>query len=302
MLKNPNMLRLLIVLAILAGIAAFACSSSGDSEERPTSIVLDNEGLVPIPGNSELVIGPNRFALALLNEDNRPILDEDVFLRFFYGEELKSEQQAGFTYAIPGANGFYTANVNFDAAGQWTVEAVLTQDGAETLVTFTFPVREESASPNVGDAAPASTNLTLATEPNIKRLSTDQEPEPALYETTVADAIALGKPVVVVFATPAFCQTRFCGPVVENVKEVRQDFLDTVTFIHIEPFDLDEEGQIVTTEDGGPSVSAPMLEWNLQTEPWVFVLNADGIVAARFEGAASPTELTAAIEAALGYY
>ncbi len=294
------MLRLLIILAVLASITAFACSNSDDSDKRPTSIVLDNEGLVPIPGNSELVIGPNRFAMALLNEDNRPILDEDVFLRFYYGEELKSEQQAGFTYAIPGANGFYTANVNFDAAGQWTVEAALTQDGEETIVTFPFSVREESISPNVGDAAPASTNLTLATEPNIKRLSTDQEPEPALYETTIADAITLGKPAVIVFATPAFCQTRFCGPVVENVKEVRQDFLDIVTFIHIEPFDLDEEGQIVAAEGGGPSVSAPMLEWNLQTEPWVFVLDADGIVAARFEGAASPAELTEALTAILG--
>ena len=294
------MLRVLIILAILASIAAIACGSSDDPDERPTAAVLDNEGLVPIPGNSELVIGPNRFAMALLNEDNSPILDEDVFLRFFFGEELKSEQQAIFIYAIPDANGFYTANVDFDAAGQWTVEVVLTQDGEETLVTFSFPVLEESAFPNVGDAAPASENLTLADEPNIKRLSTDQEPNTVFYETSIAEAVTLGKPAVVIFATPAFCTTRFCGPVLDNVKEIQVDFADQVSFIHIEPFGLDDDGQLLTADGGGPVVAPTTLEWNLQTEPWVYILDADGIISARIEGAASPEELTAAIEAALG--
>ena len=294
------MLRVLIILAILASIAAIACGSSDDPDERLTTAVFDNEGLVPIPGNSELVIGPNRFAMALLNEDNSPILDEDVFLRFFFGEELKSEQQAIFIYAIPDANGFYTANVDFDAAGQWTVEVVLTQDGEETLVTFSFPVLEESAFPNVGDAAPASENLTLADEPNIKRLSTDQEPNTVFYETSIAEAVTLGKPAVVIFATPAFCTTRFCGPVLDNVKEIQVDFADQVSFINIEPFGLDDDGQRLTADGGDPVVAPTTLEWNLQTEPWVYILDADGIISARIEGAASPEELTAAIEAALG--
>ena len=291
--------RLLIVFIALFSIAAFACSSDSN-DAQPTVLQLDNEGIIPIPGNSELIIGPNRFALALLEEDNTPILDETVVFRFFLGEELKSETPAGFTYAIPGANGFYTANVDFEAAGQWLVEAVLTRGAEEEVVPFSFPVREESLSPNIGDSVPASTNLTLATEPNIRRLSTDVDPEPALYETTVAEAVTLGRPAVVVFATPAFCQTRFCGPVVDNVKEVRQDFLDAVTFIHIEPFELDEDSGIVTAEGGGPIVAEPMLEWNLQTEPWIYILDAAGLVAARFEGAASPQELTQVLDELVG--
>ncbi len=291
--------RLLLILIALFSIAAFACSSDSD-DAQPTVLQLDNEGIVPIPGNSELIIGPNRFALALLDEDNSPILDESVVFRFYLGEELKSETPAGFTYAIPDANGFYTANVDFEAAGQWLVEAVLTRGGEEEVVPFSFSVREESLSPNVGDTVPASTNLTLATEPNIKRLSTDVDPEPALYETTVAEAVTLGRPAVVVFATPAFCQTRFCGPVVDNVKEVRQDFLDAVTFIHIEPFELDEDSGIVAAEGGGPIVAEPMLEWNLQTEPWIFILDSDGLVAARFEGAASPQELILVLDELVG--
>ena len=210
------------------------------------------------------------------------------------------EQQTGFTWAIIDSNGFYVANVDFDAPGQWTAEVILTTENDESTVTFTFPVLEQSAFPNVGDTAPASENLTLADEPNIKRLSTDQEPNTAFYETSIANAVTLGKPAVVIFATPAFCTTRFCGPVLDNVKEIQAGFADQVSFIHIEPFGLDDEGQLLTGDDGAPVVAPTTLEWRLQTEPWVYILDADGIVSARIEGAASPEELTAAIEAALG--
>ena len=293
MQRIPPMSRPLIALALLAAIVFVACG--GDSDQRSDSETT----ITPRPGNSELVVGANRFAFALADEAG-PILDGDVLLRLFFGEELKTEQQAGFTWAIPDEFGFYVASVDFDASGQWTAEIVLTKDGEETLVTFLFPVLEESAFPNVGDAAPASDNLTLADEPNIKRLSTDQDPDTVFYETSIADAVTLGKPAVVIFATPAFCQTQFCGPVLDNVKAVQPEFADAVTFIHIEPFELDDEGLQRKGEDGGPIVVPAALEWNLQTEPWVYFLDADGIISARIEGAASSEELTAGIEAALG--
>ncbi len=288
--------RFLVALALLAAIVFVACGG-GDSEGPPDS----EASITPRAGNSELVVGPNRFAFGLIDENGSSILDGDVLLRLFFGEEMKMEQETGFTWAIPDASGFYVADVDFDASGEWTAEVVLTQDGEETLVTFAFPVIAESTFPNVGDIAPASENLTLSDEPNIKRLSTDQEPNTAFYETSIATAVTLAKPAVVMFATPAFCQTQFCGPILDNVKEVQPDFADQVSFIHIEPFGLDDDSQLLTAEDGGPVVAPTTLEWNLQTEPWVFFLDADGIVSARIEGAASPEELTAAIEAALGW-
>ncbi|OGO52632.1 MAG: hypothetical protein A2148_06970 [Chloroflexi bacterium RBG_16_68_14] len=292
-------MRRLVILAAL-GLVAAACGGGGDDG----TLTLEEGGITPIPGNSELVVGPNRFALALIDVDNRPILEEpgtSVLLRFFFEDELKFEQDASFTWAIPDANGFFAASVDFDQAGQWQVEPVLTRDGEETGVRrFTFPVREESQYPDIGDPAPPSANLTLKEEPNIRRLSTDEEPEPALYQMTVAEALQAGKPLVVVFATPAFCQTRFCGPVVDNVEAMWQEYGDQGNFIHIEPFELDAEGQLAAGAQGGPVVSAPMLEWQLQTEPWVFVVDADGRIAARFEGTASPDEIRDAIQAALG--
>lgn len=290
-------LMFLAVLLVSSGLVASACGGGGDGEPKVS----------PLPGNTELVVGPNRFALGLADSENNPILGDagtSVHLRFFYGEELKSEHDATFTSAIPGAQGFFTANVDFDQAGQWTAEAVVTREGDESTVTFTFPVTEESQIPNIGDPAPPSINLTATDDPTLTTVSTDPEPEPALYEMTVSDALEAGRPFVVIFATPAFCVSRFCGPVVDTVKEVREDFADQVNFIHIEPFELDEEGALVTEPgpDGQPAPvpAEPALAWNLQTEPWIFIVGADGTIAARFELAASADELREAIQITLG--
>ena len=296
------MRRLTILAALLTilGLLVAACGGGGD-DGRPTPLTLTNEGIVPISANSELVVGPNRFALGLIDEENKPILGDagtSLHLSFYYTGELKAERDARFVWAIPNANGFFVANVEFDRAGTWEVEPLLTQDGEETTIRrFSFPVREEGQAPNIGDAAPTTNNLTLGREPNLKRLTTDQNPDQAFYQLTVAEALQAGKPFVVVFATPAFCQTRFCGPMLDNVKGLRAEFADRVNFIHIEPFELDAEGKLVASESGGPAVAAPTQDWKLQSEPWVFVVDAQGRIAARFEGAASPEELREAIKA-----
>lgn len=297
------MRRYLTLAALLTalGLLFAACGGGGDGTNGDSPAT--DGAIVPVSGNSELVLGANRFALGLLADSNQPILGEpgvSVRFRFFYEDESKGEQDASFVWAIPDITGFFVANVDFDQAGNWQVEAVVTQDGDETIVDrLSFSVRAESQVPNIGDAAPPSTNLTLSQEPNVKRLSTDQDPEPTFYQMTVADALAAGQPLLVVFATPAFCETRFCGPVVDNVKEVSPEFEDRLVFIHIEPFELDADGQLVTGEDGFPVPVGAVVEWNLPTEPWVFIIDAQGRITARFEGAAGPEELREAIKGVL---
>ena len=176
---------------------------------------------------------------------------------------------------------------------------MLTRDGAESTVRFTFPVLEESTVPNIGDPAPATDNLTLADVPDLRRLSTDRNPEPKLYELKVAEAAGSGRPTLIVFATPAFCETRFCGPVVDNVKEIWQDYGDRVNFIHIEPYQLDDQGGLVADASGAPVASAALTQWRLTTEPWVFVLDWRGIIADRYEATVSPDELRQSLDTVL---
>jgi thiol-disulfide isomerase/thioredoxin len=102
---------------------------------------------------------------------------------------------------------------------------------------------------------------------------------------TVAEAIASGRPTVVGFITPGLCQTRWCAPVLDSVEAVGAEVGEQANFIHVEVY---EDFQELTVVD-------EMAEWGLTTEPWVFVLDEDGRVVARFNGPLSARELKAAL-------
>ena len=154
----------------------------------------------------------------------------------------------------------------------------------------TITVKKTSASPAVGEPAPRSRTPTLAsTGGSLERLSTSTQPDPELYRVSVADAVAAKAPFVVVFATPKFCKSRACGPVVDVVEDVSRDVAEKgVRFIHVEVY-----------EDNDPQkgVNRWMKEWNLPSEPWVFVVGDDGLIKAKFEGSASADELERAVAA-----
>ncbi len=293
-----------VALVAILGVAAAACGggedAAPDGEDPLASATPAARALNPIPANSELVVGPTKFGIGLLDEENQPILGEPgtrLRLRFSFGDELRQDVEARFLWAIPDETGFWRADVDFDEAGQWSAQALLERAGEQLTVSISFPVAADGPVPNVGEPAPPSDTLTLADAPDYLGLSTDPDPEPGMYQLSVADALETGRPLVVVFATPAFCETRFCGPVVDNVQEVYPEFADRVNFVHIEPFELDEQNGLVSGPNGAPLPSTATVEWSLPTEPWVFVIDASGIISVRYEGTVSADELRDALQA-----
>ena len=111
--------------------------------------------------------------------------------------------------------------------------------------------------------------LTGSTPEELTAISTDPDPDPDFYDLSVADAVANGRPTVIVFATPAFCQTAVCGPTIEIAKQAAEG-RDGVDFVHVEPFDV----ELARANDLQPIPA--MFEWGLATEPWIFVIDAEG--------------------------
>ena len=111
---------------------------------------------------------------------------------------------------------FYEANTPFDSTGKWVAEITAKpHDGsAPSQVQAAFSVVEKTTTPWYGDVPPASHNDTAATNPNTASLCSRQ-PACPLHDKVIADVLGKGRPLVVQFSTPAFCQTRFCGPVLE---------------------------------------------------------------------------------------
>jgi hypothetical protein len=250
------------------------------------------------------VSGPSAFSIAVASNDFGTGAPRVPFIVFRGSQRLAAVQSiriAAFDLRsgtpVPGWSGDATSYSDYEipywvvypqvpSAGYWGLLGDVTlPDGTRSQVQFTIEVTSTVSAPDIGQIPPASHNRTLATEHDLTKLTSDAAPEPGLYQLTVADALKSGKPTVVTFATPAFCQSRLCAPVVNSVKAVYHEFKDQVNFIHIEVY-----------KTFNPLVYADeMDEWHLVSEPWTFVLDKTGKVAARLGGPVSPRELTAAL-------
>ena len=308
--------RAAVLLSALAALAFAACAgSSGPSGAAPSDVVTSGEGNVfPVLGNNTLAVGHNRFSLMLVDHEESPILDANVYLRFFdlTGEQpvIKSEADARFIpmelYFIedhPGSekrpagnNGTYVTSVDFDAPGRWVVDISVTTGGRQIeLIPLQLDIKEESPEPAVGDPAPPTRQPTLADVTDIAEIDSSIPFRPNMHDITVADELATGRPLVVAFATPAFCESRTCGPVMDTIMDPLYDkYQEQAAFIHIEPYKLEE----LRHGDGLFHVEA-MEEWNLQTQPWLFVIDRSGKIAAKFEGITARDEVETVLRQAL---
>ena len=148
-------------------------------------------------------------------------------------------------------------------------------------------VKKNASAPAVGERAIPSRNPTLSPGVDPKTVTTAEPPDRALLRTTVAAAMATKRPFVVTFATPLYCQTRTCGPVVQVVQSVARKWRGKgVDFIHIE---------IYKDNDPAKGTNRWVNEWKLSSEPFTFVVDRSGVVRTRLEGAFSAVEVDRAI-------
>lgn len=175
-------------------------------------------------------------------------------------------------------------------------------DGSSKAVRADYDVVEAGATVAIGAKAPSVATPTIASAGgDVRAVSSDKQPIERFYTTSVAAALVAGEPFVPAFATPAFCQTQICGPTLETVKTVSKGY-PNLTFINVEPYQMRfESGSLQPTLDAsGQLQSAAWTNaFGLQTEPWIFVVGADGTVRAKFEAVIGADELRAAIDAAL---
>jgi hypothetical protein len=305
-------MRLLVLVAVAFALLASACAGeaapdgAGEVRDLWGYPVFRDEasGILVIFGTPDLGVGTHRVAFVMQDDEDLvrlPVLDVESF---FHAEGARADStgpvesaRARF-YEFPfGSRGLYSATLTFDRPGTWRVEALVPRpDGTVPRIAFTFPVPERPLAPDVGDLAPPSINRTLTDVGSIAELTTGAEPDPALYQKTVAQTLDEGRPFVLVFASPAFCTNALCGPQVEMLTEIREDYEERLDFIHIDIYENPHE----IRGDLSRAVRSPILqEWGIETDEWTFVVGSDGRVAARFEAFAPRVELEAALQGAL---
>lgn len=282
-------------MVTLAGLLVLgACGERGadpagrEQAEDTFSSNLEDVETYPIFISSEIVVGENRFLVALRDgETDAPVAspDIDVDISFFDLEESEddpvAEVDTEFLWTSKPRSGVYVATPTFSRPGDWGAEVMVQGEGIEERVRGEFEVAEEPITPAIGDPAPPSNTPTAHGVDDIAQISSDEDPDPRFYERSISEALAAREPFVVVFATPKFCESQVCAPTLDTVKKVSRDFRD-VTFIHSEIYE--------DLEPTNPPVEA-VTQWRLPGEPWVFVVDAQGRVAAKYEGVAGEAEL-----------
>jgi len=255
--------------------------------------------------NSQTV-GRNRFSFALVDRADKQ-LDVSGVALYFAGEDGKRvhgpyvahkeslDVSAPYRSELTSedlATGdtFYVADPTFKSAGKHRVVGLARLDGrlvvADSGPSGTVPVGLRNGPPDVGDKAiRVHTQTGDDVGGNLKQITTRLPPAPELLKTDLADVVGK-KPVVLLFATPALCQSRTCGPVVDIAEEVRAKYGGGVTFIQNEIY-VDNNPR----KGARPQVKA----WRLPSEPWAFVLDRRGRVTQRFESVFSVGELARAV-------
>jgi len=186
----------------------------------------------------------------------------------------------------------YTTRVDFPSDGEWRIAALIERDGE--LTTSLLPSAVVGAFkrvPKVGERAPLIHTPTPADVGGDLSKITTRIPPDTQNEVDYADVYGK-KPIVLLFATPQFCQSRVCGPVVDVAEQLKQLYGDKAAFIHMEIYrDNDpSKGEV------RPQVSA----FHLPSEPWLFAIGSDGRIEEEIGGAFGVQELTRVVRKLVG--
>jgi hypothetical protein len=334
---NPRLF--IVALAALLALALAGCGDSssrdsGSEEGSPTPspsefpkpkgrsmMEMYNElgagGPVLAPTGRQLVPGKQRYGFALFTTARKQISGIPVGLYIqrsgsrkvlgpFVARDLKLDVDPAYQSETvardpDAAKRLYVTNVDFPKAGGWAVMAVAKLDGRLVATSPTAAqVLADDPVPNVGDKAPVIDTPTKESVGGDLASIDTRKPPSSMHEVSFKDVVGK-KPVILLFATPALCQSRVCGPVVDIAEEVKAEHGDEAEFIHMEVYrdNTIKPGCLEGTRPEVECLRPQFMAYHLGTEPWLFAIDKDGKVAARLEGSYSKGELEEALKAAV---
>ena len=185
------------------------------------------------------------------------------------------------TEGLPKGRGIYRSEFVFDKPGKWKGEARF----SGTSSTFTLGLPTNAVAPIPGQPAPRAASPTTTNSLGVNPICT-RDPQCPLHERSLSDVIGSGRPVAVLFATPARCQSAYCGPVLDELLKVIPPYQDKVDVVHVEIY------ANLNDDTLAPTVEA----WKLPSEPWLYGIDGSGTITARLDTAFGKPEMVALLD------
>jgi hypothetical protein len=278
-------------LGLAGGVVLLAaCGGNDDDSSSGATLPAHDHGedelteLSPAVLSGDLYVSdtPQRFAFAMLAKEgfasqgaaNLAVAPDGADPTDFVPTTL---YEAG----LPERRGVYVAEVVLDKEGVW--DGVADREGDE--LPFAFQVKARADAPTVGAPAPTDASPTPADPLGVDPICT-RSPMCDLHTKSLDTVIGKGRPVAVLFATPARCQSQYCGPVLDSLLPLVPEYADRVDIVHVDIY------KDLRTNETSPTVTA----WGLPSEPWLFGIDASGVVTARLDGAMGQDEMRAVLD------
>ena len=283
-------------------------SAQGQTLRQIVLSAKGGQGPVVSPAAGYFHLGTNRFPFGVFTTGREQITNATVALYAAPGrgvdgqaigpfpariEDLTTQPsfQAKTTADDPAAAQVaYVSDIPFDKPGPWEFAALIKSGGSfqYSLLPSPNPVGDYPM-PQVGQKTPVIHTLTAGEVSNISQIDTRVPPDD-MHSDDFADVVGK-KPVVLLFATPALCQSRVCGPVTDIAEQVKQQYGDRVAFIHQEIYNNNRIND-------GPRPQ--MIAFHQNTEPWAYVIDRTGKVSTVLQGPFSVQELQSAVQKVAG--
>ncbi len=199
--------------------------------------------------------------------------------------QFRSKQNTG----PGGIQAIYSTQVPLPQAGTFTILSLTRTPHGLVGGPGEIAVAASSPIPDVGDRPPDIATDTLATTHGSIPLLTTRVPPESMHSVSFNQVLGK-KPIALLFSTPQLCISRVCGPVTDIAVQLQRRFGNRITFIHQE---------VYVDNDPAKGLRPQLRAFNLRTEPWLFTINRQGMIAARLEGAFGINAATQALQAAL---
>lgn len=295
------MRRRALVLVVVAALAATGAAAAGKTPSLDSLLKRPGPDVALVLGDSDFAVGTVRVSFLVVRDDGKGVdrAHAHVWVGPLGGrvsaETTATLEKIGVPGASDGADAdvsaIYVASFRLDKPGTYRI--VVEPDGGKPIQGYqNLVVKAQSSAPRVGSKAyPSQTPTIASSKGKLSQLTTRVPPDTGLLRYSVADSLRAHVPFVLVFATPKFCTSRTCGPVVDVVDSVRKQYERRgVRFIHVE---------IYRGNDPTKGPNQWVTEWRLPSEPWTFLVGRDGRIKAEFEGSLSVDELAGAVRAKL---
>jgi len=273
------MTKKIFLLFILFLLSFSYLNCSGKSKNFPEQ----NLSLFVI--TEDLEVGENRVALTVIDLEGQSISKN---LSFFYKKINNETKFAIKDLAIsdwPSKRHVFIAKVNFEESGFW--EIIVESNKGNGIATV--DIKNKSKTLSVGDKI-SSIKTPSINDFDISEISTDIKPDPNLYKFDLKTALLKKQPIIISFSTPGLCVTGTCSPQLDQIKKISNTHSGEVIVIHVEVWknfkEIMKEGNLSV---GILNDSVKML--NIETEPWTFLIDKNGIVRNRYQGFVHFSEL-----------